>query len=295
MTHDEMTLDEWGAQFDGIQQKTRELWKAIRWEFEQQKPPMTVRQMFYRMSSGSYVDKTEAGYRQVQRCLLNMRRARAIPYHWIADNTRWVRKQASYRSMQEALTAWQENYRRDLWNDQNAHVEIWLEKDALAGVFYEITNEYDVPLYVTRGYSSETYLFEAAEGLKTIDKPKYIYHFGDFDPSGRDAARDIAARLRSFGAFFSFDEAAVTEWQISHFQLPTRPTKKSDVRTKNWNRGDSVELDAIPPSDLRALVRSCIESHINTDQLAMTHLIEDQERERIIELSNSFGTSPKTA
>ena len=134
-----ITPDVLVAQFPQLKRKTLELWIAILAEFQQQKPPMTVRQMFYRMSSGGHVDKSEAGYRRVQRCLLEMRRAGAIPYGWIADNTRWVRRPISYGSMIEALESWQRNYRRDIWTYQTSHVEIWLEKDALSGVPYDIT------------------------------------------------------------------------------------------------------------------------------------------------------------
>jgi hypothetical protein len=256
---------------------------------------MTVRQMFYRMSVGGHVGKSESGYRRVQRCLLEMRRKDAIPYGWIADNTRWVSKPTTYNSMTEALEYWQRSYRRDLWNYQDSYVEIWLEKDALRGVLDEITSEYDVPLLVTRGYTSETFAFAAAEHLKTVYKPITVYHFGDFDPSGRDAARDIAHKLRGFGVQFDFVEAAVTEQQIADMSLPTRPTKRSDSRAKKWGNKPSVELDAIPPNDLRRMVRSVIEAHINDMELDFVRTLEAQERERISEIARNFGTSTKTA
>lgn len=295
-----ITLDEWVAQFPGIQPKTQALWMAIRWEFEQQgRQSMTVRQMFYRMSSAGEVEKTENGYRRVQRCLLEMRRAGAIPYDWIADNTRWQRKPKTYHSLTSAADFWAKNYRRALWDEQPTYVEIWVEKDALAGVFFSVTEEYDVPLYVTRGYSSETLVQSAAENLRGIYKPVFIYHFGDFDPSGRDMARDIEQKLRGFGANFTFTEAAVTEQQIISMRLPTRPTKTTDTRAKDWRRGDSVELDAIPPNELRAMVRGVIEQHIDPDALQMTQDIEQQERQRVLEMASAmrggshFGTSTK--
>lgn len=291
-----VTLDEWVAQFPWLKQKSRPLWMAIRWEFKQQQPPMTVRQMFYRMSTSGYVEKTENGYRRVQRCLLEMRRADAIPYSWIADNTRWIRRPTSYGSMSEALENWQRNYRRDIWDYQDSHVEIWLEKDALSGVLYDITGEYGVPMPVTRGYSSETFLYDAADILKAIEKPIYIYHFGDFDPSGRDAARDIADKLRGFGAVFEFIEAAVTERQVIEMQLPTRPTKQTDTRAGAWlaSGQESVELDAIPPNILRRMVRSIIEGHIDPVELAYVRKVEAEERARIGEIARHFGTSTKT-
>jgi hypothetical protein len=282
-----ITLEQWVAQFPGITRKSQDLWCAIRWEFEQQKPPMTVRQMFYRMSVAGAVPKTEQGYRKVVYALLKMRRAGAIPYGWIADSTRWMRKPQTYSGMGDALRKMHRYYRRELWADQPVYVEIWLEKDALSGVVHEVTSEFDVPLYVARGYASETFLYDAAQGIMAVGKPAYVYHFGDYDPSGQDAARDIADKLRGFGAAFTFVQAAVTQQQVTDWNLPTRPTKRQDTRAKNW-RGESVELDAIPPAQLRQLVRDVIESHLDPDLLRMTRRMEAQERDVIADLAVSY-------
>lgn len=58
-----------------------------------------------------------------------------------------MRKPFSYSSMQAALERTAELYRRSLWDNQDAYVEIWLEKDALAGVLYRVTSSWDVPLW----------------------------------------------------------------------------------------------------------------------------------------------------
>lgn len=277
-----------GKTFTVRQTKSGLLWEAIYAEMELQNP-MSVRQTFYRVESGGHVEKTESGYDRVQRQMLVMRRRGAIPYGWVTDGTRWVHKRRSYSNMGSALLDWQRNYRRALWNEQPEYVEIWVEKDALAGVLTAVTEPYDVPLYVARGFSSETYLYECAEYLKAIDKPIFIYHFGDHDPSGRKAAKHIARRLREFGAEFTYVEAAVTPEQIATMNLPTRPTKKS-THAKGW-QGDSVELDAIPPNTLRQMVRDVIEQHIDQSALDYVRRIEETERERFIELADHFETS----
>ena len=38
----------------------------------------------------------------------------------------------------------------------------WCEKDALAGVLLDVTSEFDVPLMVSKGFASESYLHSAA-------------------------------------------------------------------------------------------------------------------------------------
>jgi hypothetical protein len=46
------------------------------------------------------------------------------------------------------------------------YVEVWTEKDALAGVLLEETAAWDVPLMVSRGFSSISYLYEAAREIE---------------------------------------------------------------------------------------------------------------------------------
>ena len=116
--------------------------------------PMTVRQVFYRAVAAGIVGKTEGEYKEtVIRLLGSMRRSGRIPFGAIADNTRWMRKPRTWSSLDEALRRTAEVYRRALWDLQECYVEVWLEKDALAGVLYEVTEAWDCPLMVTRGDS----------------------------------------------------------------------------------------------------------------------------------------------
>jgi hypothetical protein len=170
-------------------------------------------------------------------------------------------------------------------------VEIWLEKDALSGVVYEVTSEWDVPLMVTRGYPSVTYLHEAAEAISAQRKPAYIYYLGDHDPSGVDIPRKVEAGLREFAprAEIHFQRVAVLPEQIVELQLPTRPTKTTDSRSKHFE-GESVEVDAIPPAKLRALVRECNELHVDQHALRVMRVAEKPERTLLQHLINNAAS-----
>jgi hypothetical protein len=63
-------------------------------------------------------------------------------------------------------------------------------------VIVKETERYDVPLMVSRGFSSDTYLQSAAEAIKAESKPTFIYQFGDHDPSGIWIAKQIERGLR---------------------------------------------------------------------------------------------------
>ena len=242
--------------------------------------PMTVRQMFYRLVTLSQIAKTESEYKHtVIRLLGAMRLEGDIPFDWIADNTRWQRKPRSYDSVQAMLKETARLYRRNLWMNQCDYVEIWLEKEALAGVLFNVTALYDVPLMVTRGYASLSFLSGAAEAIAAQGKPAYIYYFGDHDPSGHDIMRNVERRLTEFApdAEIHFQCVAVTSEQIEAMHLPTRPTKQSDSRAKHF-RGGSVEVDAIPSQALRDLATASIERHLDERQLAVLETAEASER-----------------
>ena len=266
--------------------------KAV-YEILREIQPATVRQTFYQLVSRGVIAKTEGEYKHtVVRLLATMRRAGEIPFGWIADNTRWMRKPRSHSSLGDMLEQSQRFYRRAMWDDQDVYVEIWLEKDALSGVLYQVTAEFDVPLMVTRGYPSISYLYEAADAIAATGKPAYLYYFGDYDPSGCDITRAVESGIREFApdADIHFERVAVTPAQIAAWSLPSRPTKQSDSRSEGF-AGNSVEVDSIPPDTLRDLVRHSIVRHIDARQMAASLVIEEQERETLRRIISNLGSA----
>ena len=243
--------------------------------------PATVRQIFYLASVRGIVAKDEGGYSRVQIDLVEMRRSGQLPYGWIVDHTRWQRSPVTFDSIDAALADTASTYGKALWRDIKSYVEIWLEKDALSGVILPVTKKFDVPLMVARGYASETFLHSSGEYMASVDKPCWVYHFGDFDPSGQDAARAIEKGLRhhAAGAEIHFERIAVTQRQIDEWNLPSRPTKHTDTRAKKFGPV-SVELDAIDPNKLRELVEEVIVRHLPPDKYEV--LIEAEKSERTL-------------
>jgi hypothetical protein len=278
-----------------VKRRTKKDMQAIRealYAILEEDHPMTVRQVFYRAVSAKVVDKSEKEYKgTVGRLLLDMRVKGEIPFHWIADNTRWMRKPTTYSGLDAAVRNSAESYRRALWDDQDVYVEVWTEKDALAGVLLEETAEWDVPLMVSRGFASVTYLYEAAGSIKAECKPAHLYYFGDWDPSGVLIDPSIERRLHEFApdAEIYFERVAVRVEQIEEYGLETRPTKRGDNSHARNFEGDSVEVDAIPPQELRRLVRECIEQHIDRRQLELTKQVEEEEKATLEKFARRVG------
>ncbi len=254
--------------------------------------PATVRQVFYRLVSSGVIEKTEAEYKNtVCRLLTIMRREGELPFGWIADNTRWMRKPRTYSSLEDVLEQTANFYRRALWDDQDVYVEVWLEKDALSGVLYPITEGWDVPLMVTRGYPSLSFLYSAADNIRDIGKPTFIYYLGDYDPSGVNIPQVVERNLHELapGASISFQRIAVTPDQIRSMELLTRPTKMTDSRAKNF-RGESVEVDAIPPGVLKQLVEDSIVAHVDEQALRTVEIAEESERNLLLKIAANYQT-----
>jgi hypothetical protein len=252
--------------------------------------PMTVRQVFYQATVRGVVEKTDAGYDKVQTDLVILRKAGLLPYGWLADNTRWQRKPERFSSVEQALQDTARLYRKALWADVEAYCEVWLEKDALAGVVLPITVMYDVPLMVAQGYAGLSFLHSAAEHINGLDVPVHLYHLGDFDPSGVNAGEKIKETLRGMApaAQVHFERLAVTPEQIEAWDLPTRPTKTTDSRAKGFS-AISVELDAIEPDKLRHLVQTAIEDHLSQHQFKVLKAPAESERTLIRQLVAGLG------
>jgi len=259
------------------------------WDIVETNRPVTVRQVFYLAVAAGLVEKTQSEYSSaVGRLLLQMRRDGEVPYTWITDNTRWMMKAQSYSSLEEALRLTAETYRRALWADSPVHVEVWCEKDAISGVLYDVTDDWDVPLMPARGFSSETFLYNAGAQIEALRKPTWIYYFGDYDGAGRHISRKIEEGLQRFAPSvpITFEQVAVLPNQIRRWRLPTRPPKfKSD---KGFTR--CVEVDAIPPDRLRQLVRECIEHHVDHHQVEVLRVAEQSEREIAEKIAETAGT-----
>jgi hypothetical protein len=269
--------------------------------------PVTLRGVFYRVVSAGAVDKTELGYRTVGRRLLALRRDGQVPYSWITDGTRWISKPDTFSGIDEMLEDAAASYRRALWHDHDVEVQIYSEKDAITGVILPVTQRWDVPLGVTRGYASESFAWGVAESIRSAHwagKEVFVYDLGDHDPSGVDAWRAFEQRVTDFVCTDArsrpgwtsraqreavhFERLAVTPEQVEEYQLPTRFTKSGDTRAKGFT-GGSVEVDAIRPSILRSLVEQAITQHIDPEKLRVTRIAEESERDILTRMATGWS------
>ncbi len=104
-----------------------------------------------------------------------------------------------------------------------------------------------------------------------------------------ETVEQVERRLRQYapGVDLHFDRIAVDPGQIYDLDLPTRPTKRSDSRAKNFD-SESVEVDAIPPAMLRALVNKVITRHVHRDTLDVVLAAEESERDILSKMAANY-------
>lgn len=251
---------------------------------------MTVRQIFYALVTRDIIPKTEnGGYRPVQEQVLRMRKEGLLPWPFVADGTRYQRKPESWQSVDDALDAMRRNYRRDLWQSQGVRLEVWLEKEALAAIVQQVTVPWDVPLMVSRGTASATFLWNAAQTARnayTNGIVTKVFALYDYDAAGHRAARAVEKGLleHAGGVPVPFELIALNAEQIEEWGLPTRPAKASDPEAHRWGAG-AVELDAIPPDKLTALIENRIVDLVDDDAWRIQQIVEDDERALLYRLA----------
>lgn len=249
--------------------------------------PQSVRHVFYRMTDPRLpepVEKSDRGYRHVQRRCVQLRRAGQLPYHWITDATRRGYFTPVYRSSSDFLRRMSGYYRADLWEQSDHYCEIWVESRSLAGVIEDLCEELAVSLYPAGGFSSITLAYEAAGHINRIadGKTVNIFYIGDYDPAGVliDVAieRELQEHL-DYSIDLNFERIAIIEKQIEVYDLPTKPRKKHDKRALHVS--ETVEGEAMPARILRAILRQCVEELLPDRALRVAKVAERSEREHL--------------
>ena len=216
---------------------------------------------------------------------MNARKEGKILWDWIEDRLRRPRHVQMWDGLGDFAETMRSAYRRNVWGNQPAYVEVWLEKDALSGIFEDVLKEYGVTLNVGRGFDGWDSIRKAALRFKDCQKPVSVLYFGDFDPSGEDMVRSLQERLDFFECRPQILKCALTFDDVGRYKLPTDFTKKKDTRSAAFvaRYGDiSVELDALPLDVLTDRLRQEVESRLDMGALSQVREKERQEKEQLV-------------
>lgn len=268
-------------------------------EYESQGLTLTARQLYYQFVSRDYIPNTARSYKNLTALLADARYAGLVDWDSIEDRVREPTVWSDFSSISECVNRAVRNFRLPRWDGQMSYVELWVEKDALAGVLEPLAAEFHATLMVNRGYSSASAMFAAAKRFIECtnqaesdewdpdlpEKSPVLFYLGDHDPSGEDMVRDIADRLREFGVErLEVQKLALTMEQVKKYRPPPNPAKTTDSRYENYaaeHGTQSWEVDALPPNVLQKIIRTAFEGVIDREAMDAVIEKEDEAKEKL--------------
>lgn len=268
----------------------------------------TLRTVYYALVSKNLIPNTKSAYKRLSSVFVDARKKGVVSWHHIADETRkaeggdrplWT-PEAYARAYVNYMFDQIKGFKLPLWLNQPYYVEVWIEKFALRATFDNFLNGKQVTLVPSRGYSSWTFLKDAAARIKDGAKGKMpiVLYFGDFDPSGEDIQRFLTEALRWFGVYADVIRIGVTPEQVTEYDLPSTPEDAEEIeklerdpRFAKWEHGlYRVELDALlayVPDEFERMVKESVEKYFDTD---IARDVKEQERgQRKIARDEAFG------
>lgn len=265
---------------------------AIVAEYQQKGLRLTARQLYYQFVSRDLIPNTPQEYRKLTALLTDARYAGLIDWAAIEDRGRSPQQAGEWQDIQGLVESALAAYRLPRWEGQGKRIELWVEKQALAGVLWPIAYHYHATLMVNKGYSSASAMYESARRFKREDEPEnVIFYLGDHDPSGEDMVRDIRERLFEFGVDVDVRKLALTMGKVEEFNPPPNPAKMSDSRARSYvakHGSSSWEVDALPPETLDRLIRDAFESEVDAKLMERVIAREEGDREALREAASDL-------
>lgn len=117
---------------------------------------LTLRQLYYQFVARGYLPNHQRSYDRLGSIINKARMSGMLDWDYIVDRTRNLRGTSHWDDPSSVISSAANGYRNDKWADQPARVELWVEKEALAGVIERTANELDLDWFACRGYVSQS-------------------------------------------------------------------------------------------------------------------------------------------
>lgn len=273
---------------------SRESLTACAWaiceEYLRQDMDLTLRQLYYQFVGRGLIPNGDKAYKRLGDTLANARVAGEFPMHYIVDRGRHVGLTGltdqtdpddGLRNIsREVRTGPQRWLWRSRWYGQPIWPSVWIEKEALAGVFAPTCETLGVGLFACKGYPSVTALFDwLKEAAAAVDDGTHhcvVLYCGDHDPDGLEIPESCERTLNTMlrnglipgdgedTVQIEFRRIALTREQIEEYNPPPFPAKTTSARYASYvertGLTDAWELDALTPTVLRDLITEEVEA-----------------------------------
>lgn len=259
-------------------------------EYAAQGYELTLRQLYYQFVARGWIANNIREYKKLGDVIGNARLAGLIDWDHLVDRTRNMQQNSHWDEPESIIESAARSYAIDKWEGQRYKPEVWVEKEALAGIVERACRELDIPWFCCRGYTSLSEMWSGAMRLKEYyvrqKQVPVIIHLGDHDPSGIDMSRDILDRVNMFCGFkVRVERIALNFDQIEQYDPPPNPAKTTDSRSKDYIEKygeESWELDALEPGVLVQLIRDAVLKLIDQDKYDALLARQENDRQLLV-------------
>jgi len=263
-------------------------------EYSNEGYELTLRQLYYQFVARGLISNNQQEYKKLGSIINKARLAGLIDWDAIADRTRHLRSHPHWSNPSAVLRSAAYSYAKNKWANQEAYVEVWVEKDALIDIVQQVCDRWDVPCFSCRGYVSQSSMYEAGkrhQEMNKKDRECHVIHLGDHDPSGMDMSRDIEDRLYMFEADVELHRIALNMDQVDDLKPPPNPAKITDSRAGTYiakHGYESWELDALEPKYLDTIIESKILEFLDVELFEQIKFEEDKDKDKIHTIANNW-------
>lgn len=263
---------------------------------------ITLRQLFYLLADKGLVSLDETAYRKVKNLMINARKSQRVPPTTFASDV-VLPDEEMFGTVDKYLESCVKHYRIPRTFDQPNYVEIWVEREPLKVFIDSLVSEYDIPVYVTGGYSSLSFVFEAAQRIELSAERKgspRILYFSDFSPASTNMFESQVTEVSSHLSLTREEAAAimlkvcVEPEHIIKFDLPILDTLPSTSKTTLFEdqysdtlealglpRIPLVEIESLNPFDLADILSNVLFSLTDQNTLGEVAILEDKNKREI--------------
>jgi hypothetical protein len=211
----------------------------------------TVREVYYYLISTKFISNTPSLYKSFDRATVNARKNGSLSENCFVDNSRRIIDYYSpeiYRDHYiDKLRNLHSEYPNTIprWRNQPHYVEVWVEKDAMAGTLHSILEGRQVRIVPNRGWSSRTFLNDNIERVKDKQEKEckivHVLYLGDLDPSGDRMYDNLLKDLHKLGLDFDMQKIAVTDQQVEEYGLQDLQNRDAMTKEKLQKRDSNSE------------------------------------------------------
>lgn len=257
---------------------------------------MTLRQLYYQFVSRGFIPNTVADYKRLGRIITDARYGGLVSWTAIEDAGRNSYHFPEHPTAADVLSGIERRLTIDPWADQDAYVEVWVEKQALEATIARPCSRLNTPYMACKGNLSASEAWRAGlrfQRAMSRGKKPVMLHLGDHDPSGVDMTRDNRDRLAEFVEMgVEVRRIALNMDQVEQYGPPPNPAKETDSRYAKYVEefGDeSWELDALNQNVIGEIITAHLRGFIDQERWDASMAEQARRREPLSKLLDQWG------